>query len=245
MDFRFEYGSKRLTAEQLERQPKWNRLHPEFRRRLMAMFIAAKAAGVDLGIGSGWRSSERQRQVFLSRYVPSPTGTINWDGKKWAKKKGVAAAAPPGLSYHEETDKDGFAFAADIVGDIKWMNANCERFGLIHFANVNREPWHVQPAELPRSRAQYRGQKLGLSAPPTVQPPPLVKPTSLAYPGSPVRLGSKGEAVKHVQRVVNASPIDGSFGGVTDRAVKAWQTKNGLLADGIVGPVTWRKMFNG
>jgi peptidoglycan hydrolase-like protein with peptidoglycan-binding domain len=63
-----------------------------------------------------------------------------------------------------------------------------------------------------------------------------------AYPGQPVKIGSKGPAVALVQAIVGAKP-DGDFGPATDRLVKAWQTQNGLKADGVVGPVTWDKMF--
>lgn len=33
---------------------------------------------------------------------------------------------------------------------------------------------------------------------------------------------------------------DGKFGPATEKATKAWQAKNGLAADGIVGPNTWK-----
>jgi hypothetical protein len=45
--------------------------------------------------------------------------------------------------------------AADLIGDIGWLQANAGRFGLKTFADVNNEPWHVQPAELPNSRRDY------------------------------------------------------------------------------------------
>ena len=35
---------------------------------------------------------------------------------------------------------------------------------------------------------------------------------------------------------------DGDFGPGTEKAVKTWQTNNGLLSDGIVGPKTWKAM---
>jgi peptidoglycan hydrolase-like protein with peptidoglycan-binding domain len=68
---------------------------------------------------------------------------------------------------------------------------------------------------------------------------------TFTYPGSPVKKGSKGDAVKLVQAIVGANPQDGDFGPGTEGKVKAWQTANGLTADGVIGPVTWKKMFGG
>jgi peptidoglycan hydrolase-like protein with peptidoglycan-binding domain len=36
---------------------------------------------------------------------------------------------------------------------------------------------------------------------------------------------------------------DGAFGPGTERALKAWQTANGLTADGIAGPMTLEKLL--
>ena len=63
------------------------------------------------------------------------------------------------------------------------------------------------------------------------------------YPGTPVQKGSKGDAVKLVQAMVKANPVDGGFGPGTEAQVKVWQKANGLTADGVIGPVTWKKMF--
>ncbi len=62
------------------------------------------------------------------------------------------------------------------------------------------------------------------------------------YPGKPVKLGSKGTDVMLVQAVVGVK-ADGDFGPKTEAAVKAWQTAHKLKADGVIGPVTWDKMF--
>lgn len=48
--------------------------------------------------------------------------------------------------------------------------------------------------------------------------------------------------VKALQKVIGATP-DGILGPKSDAAVKDWQKKNGLVADGVPGPVTFRKMF--
>lgn len=56
-----------------------------------------------------------------------------------------------------------------------------------------------------------------------------------------LKIGSRGELVKDVQEIVGVT-ADGIFGKGTDEAVKRWQTKNGLPADGLVGPATIGKM---
>jgi len=64
----------------------------------------------------------------------------------------------------------------------------------------------------------------------------------LPYPGTPLRVGSRGADVVEVQRVVGVG-ADGIFGAVTERAVRAWQRAHRLVADGVVGPRTWEEMF--
>ena len=70
----------------------------------------------------------------------------------------------------------------------------------------------------------------------------LSQPVSSSYPGSPLKIGSKGNAVIMVQGVIGAKP-DGDFGPKTHNLVKFWQAQHKLTADGVVGPVTWKAMF--
>lgn len=53
---------------------------------------------------------------------------------------------------------------------------------------------------------------------------------------------SKGGDVKVLQSILKLTP-DGDFGNKTDIAVKEFQQKNGLLADGVVGDKTWLKLI--
>lgn len=112
------------------------RLHPEMWKRVSAMMTYAASQGVMLGVGTGWRVQPSGRPGF----------------------------AEPGNSYHEGFMPNGIsrpngvddsnALACDMVIDSSWnwMGANCAKFGLVDFSDVNNEPWHVQPAEIPRSR---------------------------------------------------------------------------------------------
>jgi hypothetical protein len=56
-----------------------------------------------------------------------------------------------------------------------------------------------------------------------------------------LKRGDNNEIVKKIQAVLGVEQI-GNFGPKTEEAVKAWQTKNGLKADGVVGPATLAKM---
>ena len=57
-----------------------------------------------------------------------------------------------------------------------------------------------------------------------------------------LKVGSKGDDVKKLQEKLGLS-ADGSFGPNTEKKVKEWQLANGLTTDGLVGDVTWDKMF--
>jgi putative chitinase len=58
-----------------------------------------------------------------------------------------------------------------------------------------------------------------------------------------LKLGSQGDDVRKLQVKLGVDPI-GTFGPKTEAAVKAWQSKNGLVADGIVGDNTWGKLMS-
>ena len=213
----------------------------------------------------------RYQPVSAAQYaVTSSAHRKKWDGAieagysstYWVKKKNPggsypATAATPGNSNHgwglaldiaEEYDSDG---APDPIRPhfVEWLVGNAHRYGIS--AELQSEPWHwryvagdvIPAATLAFERSQgILGGNQGNPEP--LPPQPVTGPGLVfAYPGHPIRRGSTNTvAVKLIQNKVGATP-DGDFADVTERRVKNWQEAHGLLADGVVGAVTWKKMF--
>ena len=57
-----------------------------------------------------------------------------------------------------------------------------------------------------------------------------------------LKRGDNNESVKQLQTKLGLEAI-GNYGPKTEDAVKAFQTKNGLTPDGIVGNTTWNKIM--
>lgn len=235
---RYPYGygtpPQLLSVAELEQRVNWRMLHTEFRRRLIAMFDTAISEGRPLGIGGGWRSTLSQENVFLARHQQVTVGgCCSYQGKRWKLRKGMAHAAPPGRSYHESVPQlTNNAVAADLIGDLDWMMANCHLFGLRHFGppSTMREPWHVQPAELPAARSAYRGEQLVV--------------WDLPDGRRVLKIGDKGEDVKmaqHIMATKATQPIraDGWFGTKTEQAVINIQRCFGLPLTKQIDAATW------
>ena len=80
-------------------------------------------------------------------------------------------------------------------------------------------------------------------------PTPTPTPTVQATPSVTLRLGDQGEDVVLLQVRLMAlgylsGKADGIFGSATGAAVAAFQLRNGLSADGIAGPKTYKKLFS-
>ncbi len=68
------------------------------------------------------------------------------------------------------------------------------------------------------------------------------------FGNSILKNGSRGEAVKELQRFLNqvlnlGLVVDGRLGPKTIAVIKKWQKDNGLVSDGLIGPKTKEKML--
>lgn len=81
-----------------------------------------------------------------------------------------------------------------------------------------------------------------------------ITPVNPQYPGTPLRLGSTGANVSMMQRFLNyigenfggipVLTIDATFGVAMRTAVIAYQNMFGLVADGIIGMLTWNSIVS-
>lgn len=101
------------------------KLNPDFRRRLLAMVAAS---GGRITINSGYRSAERQTQLW--------NAAVKKYGSEKAARKWVA---PPGKSNHNH------GLATDLGGDLELAHRLAPQYGL-HFP-MAWEKWHVEPLE--------------------------------------------------------------------------------------------------
>lgn len=152
------YGSPDVTLDKVAARGRVSSGHPEFVRRLFLLMVACAAVGVRCGIGGLTRYFDEQLAEFHRRhtttYLPGrPSRT--YLGVRYWLRPGFASYAPPGSSNHEEGTTPFGAIAADMVAPDGWgvVHQLAADWGLKHFANVNNEPWHMQPVELPNSRS--------------------------------------------------------------------------------------------
>lgn len=91
------------------------------------------------------------------------------------------------------------------------------------------------------------------STPAAPTTPVAPAPTTVTITLDILEKGSKGEQVKAVQRMLyclgykigSNNPIDGSFGSMTDTAVRAFQKKRGIPQTGKVDAATWKEFLKG
>ena len=75
-------------------------------------------------------------------------------------------------------------------------------------------------------------------APATPAANPLAK-----YAGLTLRLWSKGEAVKALQKAIGGLTVDGSYGRLTEARVKAYQKSKGLAVTGVTDAKVWKALM--
>lgn len=113
-----------------------------------------------------------------------------------------------------------FKFAEPVATETKPVASNTETHT---DADMELKPEHYAPVETPVTPVE---------ATPAVEAP-KVKPT--------LKLGSKGGSVKTLQTRLGLT-ADGIFGPLTEKAVKDFQLKKGIVVTGVVTEETWKRL---
>lgn len=174
----------------------------------------------------GYRSTEKQAELY-QKYVDGVSPTV---------------AAKPGTSWHEfcmAVDVDGASSAwPEIYSDYQKPvgQQRMNQYGLCIPMNITastHEWWHIQPIETSPGPASvdrcwfpdtddYCNSQSGYRT--------LKLVPSCFMKGSDVRVMQDALAIK----------ADGVFGNDTLNALIAFQSANGLAADGVCGSATWK-----
>ena len=140
---------------------------------------------------------------------------------------------------------DGFS----VAGTVKWVDGSGAALADSTSVEANKSyGWKFTPADsnyksISGSVVVYTVRRVSHSG-------GAAADSAAAAAAQPtVYSGSRGESVKTLQEKLNAKgynagSVDGIFGKNTRAAVMAFQNANGLAADGIVGKLTWAKLYD-
>ena len=181
------------------------------------------------------------KSVTLTITQATPTGApkftkITSSGKTLGDAALVKTVSGPG---------DGFS----VAGTVEWVDGSGTALADSTSVEANKSyGWKFTPADsnyksISGSVVVYTVRRVSHSG-------GAAADSAAAAAAQPtVYSGSRGESVKTLQERLNAKgynagSVDGIFGKNTRAAVMAFQKANGLAADGIVGKLTWAKLYD-
>lgn len=118
-------------------------------------------------------------------------------------------------------------------------------WGVYTGSNAHKEHMHLSVLDRePLFDSQTPWNIISIKSKQPTQPAEPVKPAPPAAPIQPgvratLRLGSAGEDVKYLQRMLGKLSVDGDFGPNTRNSVKAFQKRAGIDQSGVVDQPTW------
>jgi muramidase (phage lysozyme) len=205
-------------------------LDGNFQNQLLQFLQAAKQEGHSIRLYSGYRSPERQKELYANavKKYGSPEAARKW-------------VAPPGRSRHN------FGIAADLdfaSGEARqWAHQNARRFGM-HF-RMGHEPWHIEPINASSgNRSVAAGMDERESAADIDSYLGGMSTGAMGLMGAPSPGGGYGPGSP------GNSPLDlltsqlAGIGGMFGPAMATMAQAGGLLMSGLTG-ISTSNLFNG
>ena len=183
--------------------------------------------------------------------------TLPWDRRGWHAGKGTKGTANDDyigfeiceddlksktyfdLVYNEAVELTAMLCKEyNIKPEMPYLICHSEAHDTLKIASAHKDVMHWFPL-FGKSMDTFRADVAKALALVAEEKPPVVVPETLPV----LKKGSKGEDVKTMQKKLNAFgyklTVDGDFGPCTETALKDFQKKNGLTADGVCGKMTW------
>ena len=177
----------------------------------------------------------------LREYVQKMMASSQWRVPKSAVQSGTTPPVTPPKrptvlkqgSTGEEVKElqqalSKLGYRVEVTGDFD----KSTHYGVVRFQRKHRLT--IDGVVGPQTLSKIRSQ----------QKRPSVTTEAREFPGTTIRRGSRGPDVRWVQQHIGVKLIDGVFGRGTERAVKGFQRRRRLKADGVVGRLTWAAIHN-
>lgn len=185
-----------------------------------------EALGYDVRPGDSWGYSCR-----------AVAGTSSPSNHSWGTAIDVNATSNPRRADHR--------FQSDLPADVVrfWEGVGFRWGGRWNWPDPMHFDW---PGTADQARQKARDLRAFFAAQGGNTPAPAQPAGGYLVPAT-VKRGSTGLAVRKAQGLLvahgHAVAVDGDFGRATDGAVRTFQSRHRLTADGIVGPRTWRALI--
>lgn len=195
-------------------------LSPEVAKRTRDVIREMHAQGIYVGVAQGYRSIAEQNRLYAQgRTLPGPIVT-NARGGQSNHNRGIAV--------------DLFQYSRDGTQALF----------------RNDQAFQVIVAAMKRHGFSWGGDWTSFKDYPHFELLGVTKGTTresaiVPYPGHPLYEGATNMNLRDIERIQRAvkATVTRHFDPETTRKVRAYQTRQGLDVDGVVGPSTWNQMF--
>ncbi len=198
---------------------------------------------VPVGLGTAYYLFTKFTLTYIAGANGSITGNLSQDVIEGQDGTTVTAVANDG--YHFDSWSDGLTTAARTDTNVTGALSFTANFAIDQSSGGNSGSRRATPA----TPATPAVPGVSPATPATPATPGQVLGaekfifTLFLKKGPPYNVGTQGNEVMELQKFLNAAgfgilAVDGKFGPLTEAAVIKFQLANGLVGDGIVGPLT-------